>query len=321
MTLAIEATALAKRYGETRAVDGINLAIPRGSVYGMLGPNGAGKTTTIRMLTTLIKPDGGSARVLGHDLVKEAAEVRAKVGVTGQFASVDEDLTARENLVLFSRLLGFSWRGAGERAAELLAAFDLTDAAKRQVRTFSGGMRRRLDIAASLIVTSEILFLDEPTTGLDPRSRNQVWDIVRAIAANGTTVLLTTQYLEEADRLADRMAVIDHGRVIAEGTSKELKASVGGRALHLTLSDAAQRDAAEAILKSVLGEAHHGAEPTEIAAKVTREELVPQVLAQLAAGGIGIAEFALAQPSLDDVFLALTGKPVEIVAEDAKARK
>jgi len=316
MPLAIETTQLAKRFGTTRAVDGINLAIPRGAVYGLLGPNGAGKTTTIRMLTTLIKPDGGSARVLGHDLVNEAAEVRARVGVTGQFASVDEDLTGSENLVLFARLLGFPWRGARERAAQLLTGFELAEAANRQVRTYSGGMRRRLDIAASLIVTSELLFLDEPTTGLDPRSRNQVWDIVRGIAAEGTTVLLTTQYLEEADRLAGRMAVIDHGKVIAEGTSQELKASVGGRALHLKLADAAQREAAEAILKAVLGEAHHGAESNEIGAKVKRAELVPQTLAQLAAGGIGIAEFALAQPSLDDVFLALTGKPAESLSED-----
>jgi ABC-2 type transport system ATP-binding protein len=311
MTFAIETTNLQKRYGETRAVDGINLSVARGSVFGLLGPNGAGKTTTIRMLTTLIRPDGGSARVLGHDLVAEADAVRAKVGVTGQFASVDEDLTGIENLVLFARLLGFSWRAARERGDQLLAAFDLTEFAKKQVRTYSGGMRRRLDIAASLIVTSELLFLDEPTTGLDPRSRNQVWDVVRAIAAEGTTVLLTTQYMEEADRLAERMAVIDHGKVIAEGTGKELKTSIGGRALHIKLSDASQRDAAATILKSALGGAYVGSEPEQLNAKVTREDLVPQALAQLAAGGIGIAEFALAQPSLDDVFLALTGKPVE----------
>jgi daunorubicin/doxorubicin transport system ATP-binding protein len=321
MTLAIETSGLAKRYGATRAVDGIDLAVARGSVYGLLGPNGAGKTTTIRMLTTLIKPDGGSARVLGHDLLTAAAEVRARVGVTGQFASVDEDLTGTENLVLFARLLGFSWRGARERATQLLAAFELLDAARRQVRTYSGGMRRRLDIAASLIVTSELLFLDEPTTGLDPRSRNQVWDIVRAIAAAGTTVLLTTQYMEEADRLADRMAVIDHGKVIAEGTSRKLKALVGGRALHLTLADANQREAAEVILKTVLGEAHHGIEPEQIGAKVSSEELVPQALAQLAAGGIHIAEFALAQPSLDDVFLALTGQPAQSVDTEAAVKK
>jgi ABC-2 type transport system ATP-binding protein len=249
--------------------------------------------------------------VLGHDLLTEAAAVRSKVGVTGQFASVDEDLTGHENLVLFARLLGFSWRAARARSEQLLAGFDLTDAAKRQVKTWSGGMRRRLDIAASLIVTSEILFLDEPTTGLDPRSRNQVWDVVRAIAAAGTTVLLTTQYLEEADRLADRMAVIDHGKVIAEGTSKELKSSVGGRALHLKLNDVSQYEAAAAILRAVLGEAHGGAEPEDLNAKVTHVDLVPQALAQLAASGIGIAEFALAQPSLDDVFLAITGKPAK----------
>ena len=311
MTLAIETTGLTKRFGETRAVDGISLSIPRGAVYGLLGPNGAGKTTMIRMLTTLIRPDGGSARVLGHDLVREAAAVRAKVGVTGQFASVDEDLTGQENLVLVARLLGFSWRAAGERARQLLTSFELDEAAGRQARTYSGGMRRRLDIAASLIVTSELLFLDEPTTGLDPRSRGQVWDIVRAIAAEGTTVLLTTQYLDEADRLASRLAVIDHGRVIAEGTSRELKASVGGRALHLKLSDLAQRAAAQVIIRNVLGEVHDGAEDNEIAAKVTHDDLVPQALAQLAAGGIGIAEFAVAQPSLDDVFLAITGKMVK----------
>jgi ABC-2 type transport system ATP-binding protein len=320
MTLAIATTNLQKHYGETRAVDGINLSVARGSVFGLLGPNGAGKTTTIRMLTTLIRPDGGSARVLGHDLVTEADAVRAKVGVTGQFASVDEDLTGIENLVLFARLLGFSWRSARERGEQLLAAFDLTEFAKKQVRTYSGGMRRRLDIAASLIVTSELLFLDEPTTGLDPRSRNQVWDMVRAIAAEGTTVLLTTQYMEEADRLAERMAVIDHGKVIAEGTGKELKASIGGRALHLKLTDISQRAAAGNILRSVLGEARDGAEPNEICAKVTQEDRIPQVLAQLGAGGIGIAEFALAQPSLDDVFLALTGKPIE-PAEAAQVKK
>jgi ABC-2 type transport system ATP-binding protein len=311
MTLAVETINLAKRFGDTRAVDGINLMIPRGTVYGLLGPNGAGKTTTIRILTTLIKPDGGSARVLGHDLVTEASSVRAKVGVTGQFASVDEDLTGLENLVLIARLLGFSWSSARERAKQLLTSFDLAEAASRQVRTYSGGMRRRLDIAASLIVTSELLFLDEPTTGLDPRSRGQVWDIVRAIAAEGTTVLLTTQYLEEADRLANRLAVIDHGKVIAEGTSKELKTSVGGRALHLTLTDVSQREAAHAIIKQVLGDVHDGIEDNQLVAKVLRDDAVPQALAALAAAQINIAEFALAQPSLDDVFLALTGKPAE----------
>ena len=318
MSPAIETSGLRKQFGETPAVAGIDLAVPRGTVYGLLGPNGAGKTTTIRMLTTLIKPDGGTARVLGHDVVREPGQVRARVGMTGQFASVDEDLTGAENLVLFARLLGFSWRAARGRARELMQGFELTEAAGRQVRTYSGGMRRRLDIAASLIVTSELLFLDEPTTGLDPRSRNQVWDIVRAIAAEGTTVLLTTQYLDEADKLASRLAVIDHGRLIAEGTSRELKQSVGGRALHLKVTDPAQRPAAESILRTVLGEVHAGNEENELAAKVAQDEMVPRALAQLAAGGIAISEFALAQPSLDDVFLALTGKPA---ADSAGAEK
>jgi ABC-2 type transport system ATP-binding protein len=321
--LAIETHGLRKQFGDFVAVQGIDLSIPRGMVYGLLGPNGAGKTTTIRMLTTLLRPSGGTARVLGHDLLTEAAQVRAKVAVTGQFASVDEDLTGEENLILIARLLSFSWSAAKARAQQLLAAFDLEEAARRQARTYSGGMRRRLDIAASLIVTADLLFLDEPTTGLDPHSRNQVWDIVRAIAAEGTTVLLTTQYLEEADRLAERLAVIEHGKVIAEGTSRELKASVGGRALQLRLADAGQRVAAEDILRRVLGDAslvevQAGDEDDEgmLRAKVARDELAPQALAQLAAANIAIAEFALAQPSLDDVFLAITGKPAEDKTKD-----
>ena len=222
--LAIETEGLVKVFGETRAVDGIDLAVRTGTVYGVLGPNGAGKTTTMRMLATLLRPDAGAARVLGHDVVREADAVRGCVSLTGQFASVDEELTGRENLVLLARLLGFPRRPAEERAGELLDAFGLADAAERLVRDYSGGMRRRLDIAASIVVTPELLFLDEPTTGLDPRSRNQVWEIVRVLVAEGTTVLLTTQYLDEADQLADRIAIIDHGKVIAEGTSGELKA-------------------------------------------------------------------------------------------------
>jgi ABC-2 type transport system ATP-binding protein len=269
------------------------------------------------MLATLIRPDGGSARVLGHDVVKDAPTVRAKVSLTGQFASVDEDLTGIENLILVARLLGFSWRDARVRGQELLAAFGLTEAAGRQVQTYSGGMRRRLDIAASLVVTSELLFLDEPTTGLDPRSRNQVWDIVRAIAAEGTTVLLTTQYLEEADRLADRLAVIDHGRLIAEGTSRELKQSVGGRTLHVRLTDPDRRAEAETVIRQVLGEVHPGGDAASLSAKVTEDQRVPQALAALAAGGLTVAEFSLAQPSLDDVFFALTGRPAEARSEEA----
>src|SRR5688500_14034499 len=234
---AIETSGLTKSFGETRALDGVDLQIRTGSVYGLLGPNGAGKTTTVRILATLLRPDAGTAHVLGHDVVREARTVREKVSLTGQYASVDEDLSGTENLVLVGRLLGLSWRVARARANELLEAFALADAAARQVKTYSGGMRRRIDIAASLVVIPEILFLDEPTTGLDPRGRNQVWDLVRRIAQEGTTVLLTTPYLDEADRLADRMAVIDHCRVIAEGTSRELQASVGARAVHARLAD------------------------------------------------------------------------------------
>src|SRR5215208_3379662 len=239
-SLAIEATGLVKDFGDTRAVDGVDLAVRSGSVYGVLGPNGAGKTTTIRLLAALLRPDAGTASVLGHDVVRDAAKVRQKVSLTGQYASVDEDLTGHENLVLMGRLLGLSWRDARARSSELLEAFGLAEAAGRQVTTYSGGMRRRIDIAASLVAIPEILFLDEPTTGLDPRSRNQVWELVRRIAGEGTTVLLTTQYLHEADRLAERMAVIDHGRVIAEGTSRELKASIGSNAVHVRLADAQQ---------------------------------------------------------------------------------
>ena len=239
--LAIEATGLAKSFGSTRAVCGVDLAVPAGTVYGFLGPNGAGKTTTIRMLATLLQPDEGTAYVLGHDVVREADAVRRRVSLTGQYASIDEELTGRENLVLLGRLLGFSRAQAKSRADELLEAFDLTEAANRQVETYSGGMRRKLDIAGSIVVTPDLMFLDEPTTGLDPRSRNQVWEIIRALVAQGMTALLTTQYLDEADQLANRIAVIDHGTVIAEGTSGELKASVGAGALHVRLYDPDQR--------------------------------------------------------------------------------
>lgn len=307
MTYAIETTDLRKRFGDTHAVDGISLSVAKGSVFGLLGPNGAGKTTTVRLLATLLAPTSGSARVLDHDLQTEAPVIRSKVSLTGQFASVDEDLTGTENLVLLSRLLGHSWRGAKQRAAELLEAFDLAEAAARQARTYSGGMRRRLDIAASLIVTPEILFLDEPTTGLDPRSRNQVWDMVRDIAAIGTTVLLTTQYLEEADQLADRLAVIDHGRVIAAGTSRELKASVGSGTLKIHLQEASQRVAAEALL-SALAVGQVQATTEGLGVQVADSAQAMQLLHALSSGGIAVAEFSLGSPSLDEVFFALTGK-------------
>ena len=229
--LAIETEGLVKRFGEKTAVDGIDLTVKAGTVYGVLGPNGAGKTTTIRMLATLLRPDGGSAKVLGHDVVTDAAKVRGCVSLTGQFASVDDELTGRENLTLIGRLLGFRHKAATARAGELIDSFGLSEAGDRLVKTYSGGMRRRLDIAASIVVRPELLFLDEPTTGLDPRSRNQVWDIVRQLVAAGTTVLLTTQYLDEADQLADRIAIIDGGRLVAEGSPEDLKVCVGASTL------------------------------------------------------------------------------------------
>ncbi|HVL86414.1 MAG TPA: ATP-binding cassette domain-containing protein [Candidatus Thermoplasmatota archaeon] len=311
MSVAIETSGLVKSFGKTRAVDGLDLSIRKGSVYGLLGPNGAGKTTTIRVLATLLAPDAGTARVLGHDVVADSAAVRAKVSLTGQFASVDEDLTGRENLVLVGRLLGLSWGGAKDRADELLDAFGLAEAAGRQAKTFSGGMRRRLDIAASLVVTPEVLFLDEPTSGLDVRSRNQVWDIVRAIAAEGTTVLLTTQYLEEADRLADRLAVIDHGRLIAEGTSRDLKASVGARALHLRVEPATRRAEAQALLAKSLPGVRAGGDPQSLLAHAPDEAALAEALSTLSRAGISVAELSVGAPSLDEVFLAVTGRTAQ----------
>jgi ABC-2 type transport system ATP-binding protein len=320
MSLAIETSALVKHFGDTRAVDGIDLQVERGAVYGLLGPNGAGKTTTIRVLSTLLRPDGGTARVLGHDVAREPAKVRERVCLTGQFASVDEDLSGHENLVLVARLFGYGWKPARARADELLDAFDLTEAAGKQVRTYSGGMRRKLDIAASLVVTPELLFLDEPTTGLDPRSRNQVWDIVRTIAAGGTTVLLTTQYLEEADRLAGRLAVIDHGRLIAEGTSRELKRSVGSNTLHLRLDDATRLADAERILQQVFGAGvHNGSDAHTLTARVDGNGRVHEALAALESAGVGVAELTIGQPSLDDVFFALTGATGEHHGEETSA--
>jgi ABC-2 type transport system ATP-binding protein len=310
-TLAIEASGLVKAFGETRAVDGVDLAVRRGSVYGVLGPNGAGKTTTIRMLATLIRPDAGRALVLGHDIVSDAGAVRGAVSLTGQLASVDEDLTGRENLILLGRLLGLDRPRSRSRADELLDAFGLDEAAGRLVKNFSGGMRRRLDIAASIVVTPELMFLDEPTTGLDPRSRNQVWDIVRALAAGGTTILLCTQYLDEADQLADGIAVIDHGRVIAEGTPGQLKASVGSGSLHVRLLDPDQRQAAEQILAAELGTVHLEPDPAALTAPCATGDAGAGAVAELRAAGIQIADFSVGQPSLDEVFLALTGHPAE----------
>jgi ABC-2 type transport system ATP-binding protein len=306
-SLAIEASGLEKSFGTKHAVRGLDLEVRRGAVYAILGPNGAGKTTTIRMLATLLRPDAGSARVMGHDLVRDTDAVRRSISLTGQFASVDEDLTGQENLVLLGRLLGFRPGHARARAGDLLEAFDLAEAAGRLVKGYSGGMRRRLDIAASLIVTPDLLFLDEPTTGLDPRSRNQVWDIVRALAEAGTTILLTTQYLEEADQLAEEIAVIDHGRVIAQGSPGQLKASVGSGALHVRLLDPGRRPDAAAILGRTLAtRVHLELDPAAISAPTTDADTATQTLGELGRSGIGIAAFSLGQPTLDEVFLTLT---------------
>jgi ABC-2 type transport system ATP-binding protein len=317
MTNAIETNGLVKTFGATRALNGVDLRIRKGSVFGLLGPNGAGKTTTIRILATLLRPDSGTASVLGHDVVREARAVREKVSLTGQYASVDEDLTGQENLVLMGRLLGLSWRSARQRGAELLEAFGLADAAGRQVQTYSGGMRRRIDIAASLVAIPEILFLDEPTTGLDPRSRNQVWELVRRIADEGTTVLLTTQYLEEADRLAERLAVIDHGRVIAEGTSRDLKASVGSSALHLRVVSPEQRTRALELVEGVLGEGVVPvADPTALTARLASPAQAAAVLTVLTQDSVEVAEFSVGNPTLDEVFFALTGQTAEFATQE-----
>ena len=310
--LAIETSALTKSFGASRAVDGIDLAVRAGSIYGFLGPNGAGKTTTLRMLATLIRPDAGRAWVLGHDVVTQAATVRRLVSLTGQFASVDEDLTGFENLVLLARLLGHSVQTARRRADDLLAAFGLEGDRGRTVRGYSGGMRRRLDLAASIVVRPEVVFLDEPTTGLDPRSRSEVWDIIRALVADGSTVLLTTQYLDEADQLADRIAVIDHGRLIAEGTPGELKAATGSGVLHVRLLELAESSIAASVLTDALGVlVEASADPALLTARVNGPERLASALGALQRAGVTVTEFALGQPTLDEVFLSLTGHPAE----------
>ena len=314
--LAIEASGLVKSFGDVRAVDGVDLAVRTGSVYGVLGPNGAGKTTTIRMLATLLRPDAGSAQVLGHDIVEEADAVRGVVSLTGQLASVDEDLTGRENLILLGRLLGLKRAAAKARADELLEAFGIAEASGRLVKNYSGGMRRRLDIAASLVVTPKVMFLDEPTTGLDPRSRNHVWDIIRALVSEGTTILLCTQYLDEADQLAEGIAVIDHGKVIAEGTPAQLKASVGSGALRVRLLNPEQRREAERLLSNELGSVHLEADPAALSVRCADAERAAEAVSQLARSGVRVADFSLGQPSLDEVFLALTGRPAEDQASD-----
>jgi ABC-2 type transport system ATP-binding protein len=306
---AISARALRKSFGQVTAVDGIDLDVPKGMIFAILGPNGAGKTTLMRMLATLATPDGGTASVMGHDLIEHPADVRGAIAMTGQFASLDEDLTGRDNLVLLARLLGFRGRAARERADALLGAFDLSEAATRQVKTYSGGMRRRLDIAASLVVTPGVLFLDEPTTGLDPSARQGVWRMIRGLAQSGITILLTTQYLDEADQLAARIAVIDKGRKIAEGTSRELKAETGSGFLHVAIHDPMQIETAAAILEARLKhKARRGVEGAELAVIAGTAKDASDAIAALIEGGIDVSDFSLGSPSLDEVFFSLTGK-------------
>jgi ABC transporter DrrB family efflux protein len=309
---AVRVDGVVKRFGATLALDGVRLEIAKGMVFGLLGPNGAGKTTLVRILATLLTPDAGQAEVLGHDVIREPAAVRELIGLTGQFAAVDEILTGRENLEMFGRLFKLSPEEARRRAGELLERFDLADAADRSARTYSGGMRRRLDIASSLLTRPSILFLDEPTTGLDPRSRNEIWAIVRELRRQGTTLLLTTQYLEEADQLADRIAVIDHGKVIAEGTGNELKDRVGGQILEVELASAAQRDRAQAVLTRVgCGQPEPDERLDRLTLPAPRDglQLVEEAAAELRRAQIGVSDIGLRRPTLDDVFLQLTGAP------------
>ncbi|NKY40722.1 ATP-binding cassette domain-containing protein [Cellulomonas septica] len=316
-TWAIEAEGLVKTFGEQRAVDGVDLTVRTGTVYGVLGPNGAGKTTTIRMLATLLRPDAGTARIFGHDVAREPHVVRQLIGVTGQYASVDETLSATENLVLFSRLHGLSRPAARAKSADLLERFGLTEAANKPLRNFSGGMRRRLDLAASLIAQPPLIFLDEPTTGLDPRTRAQMWDTIRELVATGSTVLLTTQYLDEADQLADRIAVIDRGRVVAEGTADELKSAVGTQSLQLRLADPGQVLAAAATIRDRFRvEPTVSPEAARLTLPLDDPAAVTDLLVLLRERGLAVDELSMQKPSLDEVFLTLTGHPAE-ASDDA----
>jgi oleandomycin transport system ATP-binding protein len=306
MTYAIQAEGLVKRFGETLAVDGVDLAVRTGTVLGVLGPNGAGKTTAVRILATLLPPDAGRATVRGHDVVRDAHVVRQLIGLTGQYASVDEMLTGSENLVMIGRLLGMPRAEARARAGELLRRFELWDARERPAKTYSGGMRRRLDLAASLVGRPSVLFLDEPTTGLDPHARGDLWDTVRGLVQEGLTVLLTTQYLEEADRLADEIVVFDRGRVIADGTPDELKAQVGGQVLQVRPADPRDRETVAGLVSMVagIGVAMDG---DQITAPITDPGVLPTVVRRLDDAGVLVAELSMRRSSLDEVFLSLTG--------------
>jgi len=317
---AIEAIDLVKKFDDNVAVDGVSFVVPQGSVLGLLGPNGAGKTTTTRMLTTLSVPTSGTGQVAGHDILKDPDGVRRSMGLTGQVATVDELLTARENLRLIGRLYGLPRDYIRSSTDELLERFALTEAADRIAKKYSGGMRRRLDLAVSLVATPPVLFLDEPTTGLDPRSRVELWEVLRELVRDGTTLVLTTQYLEEADQLADRIAIIDHGRVIAEGTPTELKASVGAGSLRVRVREPNQRGEAQRVLADVVtAPVLLESDPCVVSTHAADTDEVTRALQELARVGIDVSEFSYGQPSLDEVFLALTGHPAEdtVPEEDA----
>lgn len=316
---AVEANGLVKVFGDNRAVDGVDLHVRTGSIYGVLGPNGAGKTTTIRMLATLLKADAGSAKIFGRDIGKEPQLVRQLIGVTGQYASVDESLSATENLIIFSRLLGLGRAESKRKAMELLEEFGLTEAAKRPLKNFSGGMRRRLDLAASLIAQPPLIFLDEPTTGLDPRTRNQMWETIRKLVNGGSTVLLTTQYLQEADELADRVAVIDHGKVVAEGTVNDLKESIGTSSLHLSIQNEKYMQDARLIVERVLNvQSAVSAEGGKITAPMANADKVTDLLITLKEAGISLAELSVQKPTLDEVFLTITGSKENTANKSSK---